>query len=153
MHLPNYLHKVQDAELTMAHALRTFGEGHQRQTDLYYLCQTQAEQSQQRASQLNPIIKRYDKIDHPRAPKKPRRNLLPKPRKGSYGLFTDLHDLYLLAQECKIHWAVLKQAAMALRDDELLHVVESCKPDAATQADWLRTRINQAAPMALIISS
>ncbi|MGZ4617548.1 MAG: hypothetical protein ACXV5Q_10515 [Frankiaceae bacterium] len=42
------------------------------------------------------------------------------------------------------------QAARALRDSELLTVVSRCDGETATQLKWLRTRMKQAAPQALI---
>jgi hypothetical protein len=39
-----------------------------------------------------------------------------------------------------------------VRDEALLDVVESCEQETATQMRWLRTRMKQAAPQALVVS-
>jgi hypothetical protein len=42
------------------------------------------------------------------------------------------------------------QAGQGLRDRELLEVVSSCEGETSRQLVWLKTRIKQAAPQALI---
>lgn len=66
------------------------------------------------------------------------------------GLLRDLQDLYLLATFVDVTWTMVKQAASALRDRELLEVVSRCDNETAVQLRWLQTRMKQAAPQALI---
>ncbi|MGC4938172.1 hypothetical protein [Kribbella sp. DT2] len=66
------------------------------------------------------------------------------------GLLRDLQDLYALASFVDITWTVVEQAAQALRDRELLDVVDACEQETTQQLTWLKTRIKQAAPQALI---
>jgi hypothetical protein len=49
-----------------------------------------------------------------------------------------------------ITWTMVGQAARGLHDSELLQVVSGCEGETATQLKWLRTRMKQAAPQALI---
>jgi hypothetical protein len=65
-------------------------------------------------------------------------------------LLRDLQDLYTLASFVELTWTVVGQAAQGLRDADLLEVVQSCDQDTTRQLDWIRTRIKQAAPQALI---
>jgi hypothetical protein len=67
-------------------------------------------------------------------------------------LIRDLQDLYLMAAECDICWTVVRQAARGVRDEDLQHVVQTCEGETATQLKWLRTRMKQAAPQALIVA-
>jgi hypothetical protein len=69
------------------------------------------------------------------------------------GLLRDLQDLYLIADLVDITWTMVKQAAQGLRDAELLDVVGWCDGETSTQLAWLRTRMKQAAPQALIAAS
>jgi hypothetical protein len=69
------------------------------------------------------------------------------------GLLLDLHELWLLAQQVNVCWTVLSQAARALRDEELLSEVEAMASETGRQLAWLRTRITQAAPQALVVPS
>ena len=43
-------------------------------------------------------------------------------------------------------------AVQKLPDDELFAVVKRCEGDTATQMKWLRTRMKQAAPQALVVA-
>ena len=73
-------------------------------------------------------------------------------REGGLGLLRDLHDLYLMAAECDMAWTLVGQAAKRLRDAPLLSVVEDCEQHTAVQLKWVRTRMKQAAPQALIVA-
>jgi hypothetical protein len=64
-----------------------------------------------------------------------------------------LHDLYLMATECDIVWTLLAQAAQGARDTELLEVVRHSEGETAVQLQWLKTRMKQAAPQALLVAS
>ena len=66
------------------------------------------------------------------------------------GLLRDLQDLYLLASMVDVTWTMVKQAASALRGEELLSVVAPCDSETSTQLKWLQTRMKQAAPQALV---
>ena len=74
-------------------------------------------------------------------------------RAGGFGLLRDLHDLWLLAGESHISWEVLHQAAKALRDEELQAICEAGRAFNNRQVAWLRTRIDAAAPQALVVPS
>jgi hypothetical protein len=45
---------------------------------------------------------------------------------------------------------MVKQAASALHDEELLSVVDQCDSETGIQLRWLQTRMKQAAPQALV---
>jgi hypothetical protein len=57
-----------------------------------------------------------------------------------------------MAAECDIAWTVVGQAARGLRDDELAALVSAAEQDTAIQLKWLRTRMKQAAPQALVVA-
>ena len=73
-------------------------------------------------------------------------------RTGGIGLLRDLHDLYLMASECDIAWTLIGQAAQGARDRELLEVVQGCEGETAIQLAWLRGRMKEAAPQALVVA-
>jgi hypothetical protein len=73
-------------------------------------------------------------------------------RTGGLGLLRDLHDLYLMAAECDISWTLVGQAAAGARGADLLDVVKRREGETATQLQWLRTRMKQAAPQALVVA-
>ena len=64
----------------------------------------------------------------------------------------DLHELYVLAHYVDISWTLVGQAARGARDEEAVHVVEQCEQEGTQQVDFLRTRMSQAAPQALVVA-
>jgi hypothetical protein len=58
-----------------------------------------------------------------------------------------------MASACDISWDMIGQAAQGARDEDLLGVVEACEGQTATQIKWLKTRMKQAAPQALLVAS
>ena len=74
-------------------------------------------------------------------------------RQGGIGLLRDLHDLFLIATEVDISWVVLGQAAQGLQDKELLTAVQECDAETGIQLKWIKTRMKQSAPQALIAAS
>jgi anaerobic selenocysteine-containing dehydrogenase len=74
-------------------------------------------------------------------------------RSGSFGLLRDLHDLSVLAHEVSISWQVVGQAARALGDEELAALSARSSAETARQLAWLKARIDEAGPQALIVPS
>ena len=152
MHLANYLAYLCKAELHLAEAFRGVGEGHAEEVDVYHTCNTLAGQCEAHAEKLVPFVERYGEA----APTEPDRlyhELFAGTRAGGLGLLRDLQDLYLMANACDISWTVIGQAARGARDEDLLGVVDSCEGQTATQIRWLKTRMKQSAPQALLVAS
>ena len=57
-----------------------------------------------------------------------------------------------MAAECDLAWTVAGQAAQAARDTGLLGIVHACAPETAQQLAWVRSRIKEAAPQALVVA-
>jgi hypothetical protein len=64
-----------------------------------------------------------------------------------------MQDLYVMVSACDIAWTMVGQAAQGARDTELLEVVNVCEGQTVTQLKWLRTRMKEAAPQALLVAS
>ena len=103
------------------------------------------------AEELQPFVARYGE-DAPEEPERLHADLFHGSRAGGLGLLRGLQDLHLMAAECDITWTLIGQAAQGLRDDDLLHVVEANEQETAVQLKWLRTRLKQAAPQALVVA-
>ncbi|MBB4912731.1 hypothetical protein [Actinophytocola algeriensis] len=56
----------------------------------------------------------------------------------------------MLTSLTEMTWTVVGQAAQGLRDHELLDIVSAAEQDTTRHLGWLRTRIKQSAPQALI---
>jgi anaerobic selenocysteine-containing dehydrogenase len=104
------------------------------------------------AHTMGPFVERYGEA----APAEPDRlyhELFDETRSGGLGLLRDMQDLYPMANACDISWTMIGQAAQGLPDRDLLEVVDSCEGQTAMQIKWLKTRMKQAAPQALLVAS
>jgi hypothetical protein len=103
------------------------------------------------AQRLHPFAERYSE-EAPTEPDRLHSELFRGTRTGGIGLLRDLQDLYLMAAESDICWTVVGQAAQGIRDNDLHDVVTACEDRTAIQMKWLRTRMKQAAPQALVVA-
>ena len=150
MHLGNYLRLLQVAEENLASAFREVAEGHADEADVRVIGTRLAAQCESHAHRLEPFARRYS--EESEEPERLHSNLFGGVRGGGLGLLRDLHDLYLMACECDIVWTLVGQGAQGARDTELLEITHGCEPETATQMQWLRTRMKQAAPQALVVA-
>ncbi|MBI5159923.1 MAG: hypothetical protein HY996_00640 [Micrococcales bacterium] len=152
MLLPVYLGLLHRSEQSLAHSFRQVADGHAAEPDVLHLCRTLAGQCDAHAEALAPIIDRYgEQADD--EPDRLHAVALGSVRSGPLGLLRDLQDLYLLASLVDITWTLVKQAGLGLRDEELLGIVADCDAETGVQLSWLRTRMKQAAPQALVVAS
>lgn len=152
MHLAHYLGLLHRSQIELAAAFREVGRMHRDEPDVFHVCERLAVQCDGHAERLRPFAERYSE-EAPDEPERLHSTLFSGPRTGGLGLLRDLHDLYLMAAECDIAWTVVGQAARGARDRELLVVVSACEGETATQLLWLRTRMKQAAPQALVVAA
>ena len=150
-HVAHYLGLLHKAQEDLAAAFREVGEGHRAEVDVLHTCALLARQCDGHAEQLKPFVERYGE-DAPAEPDRLHSEIFRGSRSGGLGLLRDLQDLYLMAAECDITWTLVGQAAQGLRDRELLRVVQTNEQETAVQMKWLRTRMKQAAPQALVVA-
>lgn len=151
MHLAHYLGLLHKAQDRLGDAFTEVGEAHRDEPDVFHTCEKLAAQCHRHAEKLAPFASRYAE-EAPKEPDRLHSELFSGTRTGPIGLLRDLQDLYLMANECDISWTVVGQAAYGARDEELLGVVKSCEQETAIQLKWLRTRMKQAAPQALVVA-
>ena len=162
MKLDRAIGDVQDAEADLTKELRTIGERHAVEHDLYHLGHTLARQCAEHLERLAPFAERYGAADREAAfenspslletLRRKSAELLGRSESSGLLLLRDLRNLYLTAQEAEIAWVILAQVARAVRDRELLTVVADCQQDAEMRGKWLRTRIKQTAPQVFATS-
>lgn len=152
MNLDIYLGMLHEAEKTLAESFREVAAGHGDEPDVYFLCQTLAQQCDEHVRLLHPIVQRYGEDASDGEPERLHADGLSGTREGPVGLLRDLQDLYLLASLVDVTWTMVKQAGSALRDEELLDVVSRCDGQTTVQLRWLKTRMKQAAPQALVVA-
>jgi hypothetical protein len=151
MQLAHYLGLLHKAQLNLGQGFREVAEGHAAEADVFYICNRLALECEGHAEQLQPFADRYGE-DAPEEPDRLHTEIFGGSREGGLGLLRDLQDLYLMAAECDIAWTLVGQAAQGARDIDLLGVVNSCEGETAIQMQWLKTRMKQAAPQALVVS-
>jgi hypothetical protein len=151
MRLAHYLGLLHRAEQELGKAFREVAECHMDEPDVFDLCSKLASDCETHAERLEPFAERYGE-DAPDEPKRLHSDLFGGTRSGGLGLLRDLHDLYLMATECDIAWTLVGQGAQGARDSDLLTVVEECEAETAIQLKWLKTRMKQAAPQALVVA-
>jgi hypothetical protein len=159
------LDDVQRAEMDLAAQLRRLAEHHATEHDVYHLGHALAEQCAEHVVRLRPFVERYhahtvDAVDggDPSSTgiveslRQRAAAALGRVEIAGLALLRDLRDTYLTAQLVEIDWAILEQAAKAVRDPELLAVVSMCHEQAEHTAKWLRTRIKVGAAQVLATS-
>ena len=154
-HVATYVRLAHQGEQTLADSLRTVGNGHAKQADVFHTCETLAKMSDSHVAQMAPIARRYEQEhlgDDVHEPDRLHAEGLTQIRSGQIGLLRDLQDLYVLATFIQTTWTVLAQGAQGLRDDELLHVATNANSETTRQLAWLNTRMKAAAPQALIVA-
>ncbi|MFF5212865.1 hypothetical protein [Streptosporangium sp. NPDC000396] len=151
MHLAHYLGLLHRSQNELAAAFREVARGHPDEPDVRHICERLAAQCDDHARRLEPFARSYSEQAEDE-PERLHSTLFSGTRTGGLGLLRDLHDLYLMAAECDVSWTLVGQAAQGLRDEELLRVVRRCEGETATQMLWLRTRMKQAAPQALVVA-
>jgi hypothetical protein len=152
MHLGHYVGLVHRAQSNLGEAFREVGEHHVDEPDVRHDCARFARQCDRHASLVGGFVSRYV-VEPDDEPDRLHRTLFDGARTGPLGLLRDLQDLYLMACESDICWTLVAQGAQGTRDPELLALVEQCAPATAAQQAWLRTRMKQAAPQALVVAS
>ena len=151
MQLAHYLGLLHRSQLELASAFRQVASAHGEEPDLSHLCERLARECDSDAGRLAPFADTYGE-DAPDEPERLHGELFRGTRTGALGLLRDLHDLYLMACECDISWTMIGQAAQGARDRDLLDVVTTCEGHTARQLSWIKTRMKQAAPQALVVA-
>jgi hypothetical protein len=151
MHLAHYLGLLHRSETELARAFREVADAHSDEPDVKQTCQRLAEECDADADRLHPFATRYAE-DAEDEPERLHSELFRGTRTGGLGLLRDLQDLYLMAAECDICWTVVGQAAAGARDTDLLDTVSGGEKRAAGHLRWLRGRMKQAAPQALVVA-
>lgn len=152
MNVAAVLSLLDDAEADLATGFRTVGDGHDGEPDVHRTCHTLARECDSHRAALGPARERYGQEPEGLEPDRLGTRVLAEPRSGPIGLLRDLQDLYTQAAFAELTWTLLRQAAAALRDRELLVTAERCAQQTAAQQAWVRTRLKQAAPQAIVVA-
>jgi hypothetical protein len=158
--LDHAIELVQDAEASLADQLSRLGERHAAESDVYHTSHLLSGRCATLLELLLPHARRHSAREHgdvePRsgALERVRRltseALAGRPEPGTL-LLDDLRDAYVAAHGAEIAWVILRQAAEAARDTDLVRVAETGLEEAERRWKWLRTRIKDASPQILAV--
>jgi hypothetical protein len=151
MHLAHFLGLLHRSQEELGKAFREVGEAHRDEHDVFHQCQRLARQCDRHAEALAPFAERYGE-EAPDEPERLHSTLFEGTREGRIGLLRDLLDLYLMASECDMTWTLVGQAAQGARDSDLLEAVQGCEGETSVQLKWLKSRMKEAAPQALVVA-
>lgn len=160
MKLDHAIELVQDAETGLADELRTLGERHAAESDVYHTAHLLATRCAAQLERLRPHAKRYSAPersdgDGPGTLERVRRfssELLAGRPEPALLLLHDLRETYVTAHAAEIAWVILGQAAKAARDAELVATAEQGIEEAERRWKWLRTKVKDASPQVLVAS-
>lgn len=153
MLLSIYLDLLVGSERALAYSFRTVAYGHPGDADVYYLAESFAVECDKQVDRLIPLASCYETYaaQNEAEPERLHAEPLTQARTGPLGLLRDLQDLYALADLVLLTCSLVRQAGLALDDTQLVEEVSECWERTQAQLDWLRTRLYQAAPQALIV--
>jgi hypothetical protein len=151
VNLGRYLCLLDHVQEDLAAAFNAVGDVHAEEPDVRVLVHRFAQQCEEHRAKLAPLLERYASAEGG-DDEGAFGDRFAGPRLGALGLLRDLQDLYVMASEVDITWTLVGQAAQGARDDELEQVVKGCETETSTHLAWLRTRLKQAAPQALVVA-
>lgn len=151
MHLSHYLGLLESSEQQLTDAFEHVSHKHRAEPDIEQMCAKLSAWSREHRGKVLGFVQKYSQ-EPGQEPKDMKRTLFSQKRQGSLALMRDLHDLWLLTQEVQLCWVVIRQAALALRDEELKATEAFCAARTKRQTKWLLSRIKQAAPQTLIVT-
>ena len=131
--LGSALEHAGEVESRLAAEFARVARDHGDEPDVFHLCALMTEEAETRAGRLAEFSVRHGAGGEPPS------------------LLADLVTLFVRVQEAWIYATVVRQAALATRDPELLAAADTWLEQAARQAKWLTTRIKTTAPQALTV--
>jgi hypothetical protein len=153
-----HLHRSVDQ---LADELRATAERHAVQQDVYHMGRTLSARIDELASSLDPFLTAYGQSDgggdggevlHSLAEKVRRGASVAAGRSGTTGmlLLRDLRDLFVQASGVEMDWTIVRQGAMAARDEPLVLAATVGLEETRRVLRWLTTRVKEASPQILM---
>ncbi|MER7174838.1 hypothetical protein [Streptomyces mesophilus] len=149
------------AEVELARDYRSVAERQVADPGTHYMCGTLARRAQARAERLAELaepfaadLSRSEVGERTAAAWESMRDkasaTLGLHAPAGLHLLHDLRRLYASASQVQVNWVLLQQIAQALRDRRLLDEADASGREVVTEVKWVRTRLKEAAPQALL---
>lgn len=138
----------------LARLLRSMAERHAGEPDVSTTSQMLAGRCDVLDGSIRPILERrgwtagVDAATPPHVGSSPSGGAGRSERSGA-ALLLDLRDLSVAAHAAELDWTVVRQAALATRDEELLRLATLGTDEARRVGRWAKTRIKETVPQSL----
>ena len=152
VHLPDYLGLLRSCHEQFIRACDAVRARHLEEPDIQAGLFKLSGFSSEAIAALQPICKRHGKNEN-KEPNELREALIPSARSGAFGLLRDLHDLAILVCEAEMTLTIVRQAALASRDDKFLQACDHIGKQAHRQKAWLQTQIMHRSAHTLMVPS
>jgi hypothetical protein len=155
------LEKLASSVDELAEELRVVGERHAAQQDVYHMGHTLSRRFGELGVTLEPFLKAYGQVDvdghdgeairaFTERIRRTVSTMTGRSAKSGLLLLRDLRELVLLTAGCEVDWTIVKQGAMAARDDPLMRAAIVGLEETKRVMKWLNTRIKEASPQILM---
>jgi hypothetical protein len=145
----------------LADELRAVGERHAAEQDVFHTGNRLSRRMTDVRSSLSPFLETYGKDTSDGSGSETLRELGERARRARFSvvgrpatsgimLLRDLRELFVNASGCEIDWAIVRQGAMAARDQSLVDATTVGLEETRRVVTWLKTRIKEAAPQVLM---
>jgi hypothetical protein len=151
MAIANFIGLTKASEEQLAEAFLLVANKHDKNAEVREMAKQLAEWSYHHIEALHPIAERLGSAAADE-PERLRSALFHGARAGGVGLLRDLQDLSLLANQTRMQWITLLQAAKGLHDEELIAVSAASEEEIERQCAWLETQIKSSAPQAVNVA-
>jgi hypothetical protein len=150
------LHDLHRRENELARDLLQISERHAADHEIHHLARDLATWCRRHVTALADAAPRYElkldpepHTDTTRRPREKTEDLLARQDDAALLLLHDLRRVYIDASAISLDWELVGQAAQALKDEALLHLVDRCHPDTLRQIRWANAKLKEAGPQAL----
>ena len=161
MKLAKGIAQLHQSETDLAEEYGRVADRHAVEHDVYHMCHLLASQCRAHAERLQPFAERYGgKVRDAEAPelweslmgtvRRKNAELLGRSPKTGLLLLRELRQLYLMAAEAEINWWMVRQGAMAARDNELAELFETCHEETWNQLKWIKTKVKEGSAQVLV---
>ena len=141
---------LRGTERQLADAFAMLADKHARDAAIRDMSALMAAWSARHVESLEPLVKKYGRGASER-PERLRSALFAGTRLGGLGALQDLQDVSLLVTEAEMGWTQLKEAGQALRDQEMLDIVEKGSEENTRQLQWVKTMVKELSAETLTI--
>jgi hypothetical protein len=145
-----YIGMALSSETELQQAFRMLSDKHSRNAEIRDACERFSQLCEAHIGGLRKQSEHHGSsgtVD----PERIRAALFHGARFGGLGLLRDLHDLSILVQQVELSYVALKQAAEALRDQDMLDAIKTFSSETLEQSKWIENEIKNHAAQALTV--